>query len=388
MEARNQDQGQEQGGLRGVRLAVRAGGGALRVGALGVGLLLFVLMFAYAAGMIHSLFSERLGAEGLEAMLAVAASVGVVFGTLLIALASEKHSVRGLAGLYLFVWLIVTLCLVSLEAAARGGLLSVPESFASIGRVIAALLAAIALVPAISIPLVARQPDHYTSSAAAISGYIGFVAKGVGIAASVFASAYFGLNRGMPVEVAVLCGFLLESCFLWSYFSLIKAVQRRDAFDMFLWCVAVVLYGAFIALVSIETISTLARIEVPLLRPFADAGAALFASAVGLTLALTVLIHVLTSIVNVPLGRSAGSQVIDGNPRALSRRMADGIIGARRGWGEIRSAWSGDPNQLPESHQAQVPVLAKDAEDAPFLGPRPEAQDQLNDDLLRATRKK
>ena len=356
---------QNQNQTQGVRAYVNRAGGVLRIGALAIGLILFAAMFSYASTTVYSLFSVRLGAPDLEANLAVLASVGIVFGTLLIALASEKHSVRGLAGLCLFVWLLLTLSLVALEAAARGGILAVPESLASIGQVIAALLAALALVPAITIPLVARQPDEYTSSAAAVSHYIGFVAKGVGIAASIFASAFFGLSRGMPVEVAVLCGFLLESCFMWSYFSLTKARQARDAFDMFMWAVAVVLYGAFIALVSIETISTLARIEVPLLRPFANAGATLFASAVGLAIMLTIIVHVLTSIISVPMGRKAGAEVIDGNSRTLSRRMADRILGARRGWGEVRSAWSGDPNQLTEPRQAQAPVLAKEVEVVP-----------------------
>lgn len=373
-----------------------AANGALRGITLIVGLALFVLMFVYAATMIHSLFSVRLGAPGFEAFLAVAASVGVVFGVMMIALMSDKHNVRGLAGLYLFVWLILALCLVSLEAAARGGLLAVPESFASIGRVIAAVLAAIALVPAITIPLVARQTDAYASSAAAIGSYVGFVAKGVAIAASVFASAYFGLSRGMPVEVAVLCGFLLESCFLWSYFSLIRAFQNRDVFDMVMWAMATALYGCFIALVSIETISTLAHIEVPLLRPFADAGATLFASAVGLAIILTITVHILTSVINAPWRRAkAGDRVIDGNTRPLSQRLGRGIIGARMGLGALGSAFHDKPDEwlkmYPERAPAQLPqeqpVMAKDARNHNFTityPPEQAAADRAEADRLRA----
>ena len=329
-----------------------------------VGLAGFVAMFAYAAVMVYGLFNTRLGASEVESALAVAASVGVVLGTLLIALTSPKHSVRGLAGLYLFVWLLLTLALVSLEATARGGLLAVPDSLASIGRVVAALLAAIALVPAISIPLVARHPDHYPSAAAAIGGYVGFVAKGVAVAASIFASAYFGLSRGMPVEVAVLCGFVIESCFLWSYFSLIKSTQRRDGFDMALWALAVVTFGAFIALISIETISTLAGIDVPLLRPLADAGATLFASAVGLAVALTVLVHVLTSIIDSPRTRTAADQVIDVEGRPLAWRIAGRIRGTRAGWAEIQDAIRGPALVAPTGRPAQTVTLADESPNA------------------------
>lgn len=327
-----------------------------------VGLAGFACMFIYAGVLVYALFADRLGAGPLEAGLAVAASVGVVLGTLLIALTTGKNSVRGLAGLFLFVWLIVTLALVSLEAASRGGILAVPDSLSSIGRVMAALLAAIALVPAISIPLVARMPDHYPSAAAAIGGYVGFVAKGVAVAASIFASAYFGLSRGMPVEVAILCGFVIESCFLWAYLSLIKATQRRDRFDMALWALAVVTFGAFIALISIETISTLAKIQVAFLRPFADAGATLFTSAVGLGVVLTVLVHVLTSLINSPAPRRAGDQVIDVEGRPLARRIAGRIRGARSGWAEIQDAIR-QPALLAPPRPAQT-----FADDAPATG--------------------
>lgn len=320
--------------------------GLLRGATYIVSAVLFVAMFVYAATMVNSLFTNRLGAPGIEAALAVAASVGVVFGCLLIALASEKHSVRGLAGLYLFVWLILTLCLVSLEAAVRGGLLSVPDSFASIGRVIAALLAAIALVPAITIPLIARHPDAHPSAAAAIGGYIGFVAKGVAVATSIFASAYFGLSRGMPVEVAVLCGFVIESCFLWSYFSLIKAVQKRDGFDMVLWALAVIAFGIFIALVSVETISTLSRIDVPFLEPLADAGAVLFTSAVGLALALTIIVHVLTNLINVPL-RTGRTSIVEGSRlRRFGDRAAALRGDARYALGQVRGEQITAPQEM------------------------------------------
>jgi hypothetical protein len=342
-----------------------------------IGLALFVFMFIYAGVMVFSLFTERLGSDEVEGYLAVAASVGIVFGTLLIALSSSKHSVRGLAGLCLLFWLIITLTLVSLEAAARGGLLAVPDSLSSIGKVVAALLSGLALIPVIIIPMVARHPDTYPSSAAAMSYYIGFIAKAVGIGASMFASVYFGIARSIPVEVALLCGVLLESSFLWSYFALIKARQRGDGFDMVIWTLATILYGTFIALVGVETITTLAHINVPFLKPLGEIGEQLYGGSIGLTIGLAFITHFL----NIPVRRGSrnGNQVVDGNSRPLAHRMAGSIRGARAGMREIGSAIRDVPEQLPARTATRPEAAVTYADDAPADAPAIRTRTDLPD---------
>lgn len=320
------------------------------------------LMFTYAGVLIFELFARRLGASGLEAVLAVAASVGMVLGLTLVAMTSPKNSVRGLCALYLFAWLLITLALVSLEATARGGLFDVPDSLTAIGRVVAAFLAALALIPSITIPLISRNPDHYPSPAAAASGYIGFVAKAVAIAASIFAAAYFGLSRGMPAEVAILCGFMIESAFLWSYFSLTKSAQRRDRFDMALWAFATAVFGAFIALISIETLSTLTRIDVPFLRPLAQTGETLFISAVGLSVMLTLVTHILTSLIDMPISMSG--QKPPGQEKPLSWHIANSIIGARKGIASIRAALTQPVSAPMLSAPDTLPIAPDDMDDA------------------------
>jgi hypothetical protein len=257
-----------------------------------------------------------------------------------------------------------------LNSALRGGLLAVPEALSTIGRLAAALLAGAALVPAITLPIAAHDKSDYDSAAAATSKYLGFIAKAVGIAVSGAASVYFGLSRNINPFVAALAGFVLESCFLWAYFMLIRAMKSRDAFDIWLWRVAVILFGLFLAVVSVETISTLANIDVPIVKVLGEIGATLYVSAVGLSLILTILAHVATSMIDMPM-QPASAQTIDGNqpttvvkpaPAPLSRRIAGGIRGARAGIDEIRAAWTDTQPQPAQLNRAAPSLTTQTSE--------------------------
>jgi hypothetical protein len=195
------------------------------------------------------------------------------------------------------------------------------EAFAEVGRVVAVLLPALALIPLVVVPLAAREaPNRYPSAAAAAGSYLSFVVKALAIAASALAAGYFGLRRGMPAEVAALCAVLLEGSTLWSYLRLTEAKQRRDIFDAALWALMLLLFGSFIAAVSVETVATLARVDVPLLRPLREAGDVLFVSATGLTVALMVVTHVLTALIDVRAGQPG---LIEGLARVVARMRAD-----------------------------------------------------------------
>jgi hypothetical protein len=254
-----------------------------------------------------------------------------------------------------------------LNSALRGGLLTVPEALSSVGRLAAALLAGAALVPAITLPIAAHDKSDYDSAAAATSKYLGFIAKGVGIVVSGAASVYFGLSRGINPFVAALAGFVLESCFLWAYFMLIRAMKSRDAFDIWLWRAAVITFGLFLAIVSVETISTLSNIDVTIVEALGEIGATLYVSAVGLSLILTILAHVAASTIDMPM-QPASTQTIEGNqpptvvkpsPAPLSRRIAGGIRGARAGIGEIRAAWTDTQPQPAQLNRASRDLPAQ-----------------------------
>lgn len=330
-----------------------------------VAILVGVLLIAYAAISVFDLFNTYVKVGVANAALASVASVGVCVVLLGLTVTSHKTTIRGMGGLLLLAWALLVLTLVGLAGVLRGGLLSVPQSIAEIGRVVAALLPALALVPAMCIPLAAREDDTpYPSAAAAASHYIAFIVKAVAIAASSFAAAFFGLSRGVPVEVAILCGLLLEGAVLWAYLALIKSRQRGDRFDVTMWTICLVIFGSFIALVSVETISTLAKIEVALLAPLRDAGAVLFTSATGLVVSLTVITHILTKAIDDPPQTGPASVAVR---KPVGRRVAGAIRSTREDLREIGAALRGDrpqglpaPNQMASESVAPSPALKED----------------------------
>lgn len=159
------------------------------------GVVMFVAVVLFASWSVYDLFKNRLGGNALEAALAVLASVGVCVTTLFVVLTSRHAPVRGIGAIVLIAWTLIVLVLVGANSALRGGLFSVPDGVSSVGQVAAALLAALALIPVIVIPLAMNDRSHYDSAASAAGKYVGFAAKGAGIGASAIASAYFGISR-------------------------------------------------------------------------------------------------------------------------------------------------------------------------------------------------
>lgn len=258
-----------------------------------------IVVVAYAAYSIYTLFVDHIQSGMPAAVLATASSVGVAVVLTTLALTSEHKPTRALAGMFATVWALIVLCLVSLSAALSSDLLVTFEALVGIGQVLAGGLAGLALIPALLIPASMQHEDVYTSTGGAAHHYFGLLVKAVVVGTSSFATGYFGITRGVPVAVASLCALLLETSFLWSYTQLIKARESRDKFDVGVWCGALVLFGAFIALVSVETLSTLGGVSVPWLAPLQEVGAVLFVSAAGLSVALTVIAHLATTMIDM-----------------------------------------------------------------------------------------
>jgi hypothetical protein len=320
-------------------------------------------LVGYAGYSVGDLFI-RLGSSLPEAVLAAVSSVGVAVALTAIAVLDNRPTVRGMCGLLLVIWQLLTLALVSFAGVQRASALRV-EAFAEVGRVVAVLLPALALVPLVVVPLAAREkPDRYPSAAAAAGHYLSFVVKALAVGASALAAGYFGLRKGMPAEVAALCAVLLEGSVLWSYLRLTEARQRRDLFDALMWTLMLILFGAFIAAVSVETVSTLARVNVPLLAPLREAGDVLFVSATGLTVALMVVTHALTALIDVRAGRGG---VIEGLARGVAKARADAQM--------LGDAVRGKP--LPPERR---PLQGRDKQEALDL---PEPPDDLFGDALR-----
>jgi hypothetical protein len=260
--------------------------------------IMFVLVVAYASWSVFDLFTARLSTQAFEAGLAVAASVGVLVVTLGVVLSTHHMPTKGFGAIILIAWTGVVLVLVGLNTALRGGLLAVPDVLAGAGQVVAGLLSAIALIPAIAIPLTMRDATHYDSAASAASRYMGFVLKLVMVIGSALASGYFGLSRGMNPMLAVVLGVVLEFCFVWSYLKLIKANESEDLFDAWMWRVFTGAFGAFIALVTLETVSTLAGVELPALAFMKTVGEAVYVSAIALAVTTVVIAHIIGSFID------------------------------------------------------------------------------------------
>jgi hypothetical protein len=339
---------------------VKIGAAVATVLAVVLGVVCFVGAVAYAAYSVYHLFAYVVQVTPFEATAAALSSVGLAVGSLFIIVASRhNYNLRGMAGIVLLFGVLITLPLVAVDASLRTSVLSNIDALIDIGRVIAAVLPALALAAVVSLVLSMNDTTPHHSAAAAVAKYVGFMAKGIAVGASIFASAYFGFSRGIAPVLAVLCGALLESAFLWSYFALKKAREAQDGFDVTMWSIAVLTFGAFIAAVSVETISHLAQISVPIVSALGEIGASLYVSAVGLSLVLTVVTHLLTQAIDKPM-HAADETVTVRKPATLGSRIAGRIRSARAGVGEIADAVR-SPSQIEAPKVSRMAAGDRDA---------------------------
>ncbi len=300
---------------------------------------------AYACFSVGHLFIEYVKLSTIESALAVLSSVGMAVGLLLVIVTTDNQNARGLGAILLIAWVLLVLSMVALDSVLRADLVAAPDALQQIGRIVAALLPALALAACICMAIALHDTSIHKSAAGAAGRYVAFAAKAVSIGASSFAAFYFGASRGIDPMLAVLCAALLESSFIWSYLALKQSRDRGDRFDVGMWSVALFIFGTFITLVSIETLSSLGRIQVPIVAMFGEIGASLYVSAVGTTVALTVIVHLLTKAIDMP----AKQETINvRRPAPLSTRIAGSIRNTRAGIGEVREAFTGSqPAQLP-----------------------------------------
>lgn len=322
-----------------------------------------IAAIAYAGASVYHLFSVFVGLPPVESAFATLASVGMAVALLFVVITTPNQNARGLGAILMIAWVLLTLCLVALDSVMRADLLMAPEALLQLGQILAAVLPALALAGVLGMAVALHDTSEVKSAAGASSKYIGFCAKGVAIGASVFASTYFGINKGINPVLAVLCGALLESAFLWSYLAMKLSRDRGDRFDVRMWGFCTLMFGVFIAAVSVETLSTLAGIDVPIVSALGEIGASLYVSAVGLSLVLTVLVHLLTrAIDDVPQAQPA-----EASPYTIAEnRLARGIRGVRQNASQVKAALRNAPPQVPQLTSGQPAAqMAKDGVDAP-----------------------
>jgi len=306
-----------------------------RIFAVTLSLIVGIASVAYAAASVHHLFSQYVGLAGIEPPLAALSTVGLTVALLLLAVTTDHHNTRAMCAILLLAWLLITLALVATDSALRAQIVTAPVVLIAIGRAVAAILPALALLACVLVALAMHDKSSAKSTGAAAAHYLGFAAKLAGIGASVIASAYFGIQRQIDPVLAAFLGVVLESCFLWAYLSMTRAREAGDRFDVLMWSLATLLFGAFIAAVSVETVSTLTGISVPIVAAMGELGASLYVSAIGLSLSLTVITHLLTRAIDMPAGKA---------PRLL-QGIARGVRALREDAGALREALRGQAGQ-------------------------------------------
>ena len=256
-------------------------------------------LVVFATQAIYKLFANSLGVDEITASLSAFSSVGILSVLLVIVVMTDKNAVKGMGYLIMAVWTLVTFSLVALGSMLISNkMLEVPEALIGIGRTVAGLLPALALVPIITMVIAFYNNTLFPTAAAAAGHYFGFVLKMVMVGASTMANVSFGLSRSMPPEVAVLCGFLLESLFMWSLFKLLTATHKKDQFDIIVWSVMLVTTGSFLGFVGVETVSTLSKLTIPVIARMQEIGALIYVSAIGLSFALTIIAQLTTSLID------------------------------------------------------------------------------------------
>jgi len=208
------------------------------------------LLVALNAGATIARLLARLGADPSGQALGGAATVGVLALLLAVALLGQHTPTRALSLIYLVAWLPLTVALSAAEAALASGLAALP-ALASIGQTLATSLAGLALLPCCTLAVASRRADSQDLRAE-LAHYLSNAQKLVLLAATAGASVAFGLARGMPVEVAAFIAIVLETSFL---LALARAHEHR------LHAGALAAFGGVLALVSVETISTLANLR-------------------------------------------------------------------------------------------------------------------------------
>ena len=207
------------------------------------------LLVAVNAGATIARLLARLGADPVGQALAGASTVGVLVLLLAVALLGQHTPTRALSIIYTVAWLPLTISLSAAEAALSAGLAT--TALAQIGQTLSTLLGGLALLPAVTLAVASRRADSQDLRAE-LAHYLSNAQKLVLLAATAGASVAFGLARGMPVEVAAFIAIVLETSFL---LALARAHEHR------LHAGALAAFGGVLALVSVETISTLANLR-------------------------------------------------------------------------------------------------------------------------------
>ena len=275
---------------------------AFAAAAKGFAILCAALVIVLALYVVYDLFYSFIHVGFVWSALSAFASVGLFVGFVATTATHQNNAVRGVSALYALLFGGVTLVLVALGGALQSpNLFIVPPQLMQMGQVAGALLPAVAAISVVSTWVTHRTPDDkFDSVGSAVGHYLMNLAKLVGVLASMAFGFYFGTSHGVQPFVAIIACGLLESLFVASMNNSGHAHDRRDAFDLFMWGFCAIVIGGFLALMSVESVSSLAKIDV-MPEWLRNAGAAIFVSSIGVSIIMFLLTTVLTKMIDIPM---------------------------------------------------------------------------------------
>jgi hypothetical protein len=319
---------------------------------------------------VNHLFSNYLRSADLS-WLAASATVGMA---LLLAGYTATHAqhdpaARGIAVLFAVIWVALAFVLAMLDAALRSALFAVPDGIAAAGQFLAGGLSGLGLAPVVLIPLVARSvpAGKYHSVFGAIADYLATAVKGLAFIASIVAEASYGITIGVAPLVAVPAALAMGVLFISALGKLSHARNAADHRDITAWKLVAVVVGGYLMFVSFESMLSFADASGKLAwlhSGMVDRVAqALYIAALGIIIALTLLINVRTTADDrAARGEAAPAESVP--TLRPAQRLANTLTTAREDWRAVTGVWRmvPEPKQLPAAQQ-----FADDAS-APIAG--------------------
>jgi len=221
----------------------------------------FGLIAKYAYASIYHLGVVHFRASAEVAQIAAIVTVGITTLMMVFLAGFEaSHAARGIVVVFLVAWLLLTVVLVLTDNALTSGLIIVPYEITAAGTFLFAALAGLTLVPATLIPIVVmRAPaGKFANTFQGAMGIMGVAVKFVAVAAGVLAELFFGLHYGVNPLYVVVASMVIGFGLLWALGKISEAQTRGDLFDAGMWSFVTVVFGAYLIIISAESVQTLA----------------------------------------------------------------------------------------------------------------------------------
>jgi len=293
-------------------------------------------------------------ATGLLAA-AVTTGVAVVLGLHLWLHNGASNAERGISAIFFGAWLGILIVLALTSLAVNNRIAVIPNEVINLGAFAYAALAGLSLLPLLLVPIVARRvpSDKYSSAWQAAGAFFGFVMKLAGFGASIAGAFFFGIQNNMPALYAVFAAVVIEAGALYSLAQVDRSKTRGDRFDTRMWQIVALLFIGYLVLVSGEAVQSFAGWSV---TPdwMHTLARLLYSYALGVTLLVIGATSLLTRAIDSP------DDVIEGEARPVTHRIADRIRTTRAGVAEIRAAIRGEAGT-----QLAAPRVVRLADDAP-----------------------